>query len=347
MRPVQGSSFKEFYPQEVDKKDAVTPKKVLSGTEKVLKNIKKIFGAVTSSLAIADNSCKIADIPSIPESIQQITKGFGIVGVALLPFEIAKFGTKVSKALNADNWGTFVRSVLDSVAGVKSFLSQIVSPFKLLKTFNIIKDAPKIPFLDVIALPCSALGTALGIWDLIGKGRTFSVIRSGSQSLDTHENAMSALNELKKRDIKEIEKTLELSKSANLASRVDGLIKRLESKDESVLVDVEEFYSKLKGRATLTLSLEVFTTALSVGGLVINALLLFTPINVLALGIGTGALSLTSFTVWAGKQLFMREDIFDPKAMNNAEWIYDKAKTATLSIHNKLFGCCTPQAQAA
>lgn len=290
---------------------ALTPKKVFKAAETHLTRIQKCLKAVQKAISTLNASVLLAGLSKLPSRITNLSKGLGLFGVFLLPFDTAKFGAKVQKALDAEDFGSFTRAALEAIAQVKSILEKVIAPLKTLHSLKIIEAAPYIPFLNLLSLPSSLISNGLALYDLVGSIRRFTVIKGNCKNFSTTDEALEALEALKTHDIKKIHKQLELGKEVDLAARVNALQTRLQEGDESAVEDVAEFYQKLKNRATTTLALECTTKALNIASLAVQIFSMIpTPVNPLIAAVAGGAISLASFGVWSGKELFLSKDIF-------------------------------------
>lgn len=313
-----------------------TPKTVFAGVESVFKLGKRFGDAARDGISVVANTRLLAGLSQLPESADKVAQGIGFIALPLIPFEIVRFGNKVSKILTAEAWAACGRASLDAFADISVIVSKIVAPYKLLKALDVIGSVPMIPFLNLIALPCTLTRVGLDIWDMKLKGRTFSVIRSGASNLEDNDTAIAQLEELKKADLKEVASHLELSpKQCKVAEIVNNLQIRLQNRDEGALEETKEFYAKLKNRATLTYSLSLVDTTLNIASLAINIVLLPIPFApTAALGFASASMGLGRFGIWAGKGLLMKDDIFNPDAKCGAYTAYETVKNAGSNIHN-------------
>ncbi len=247
----------------------------------------------------------------------------------MIPFKIAKTGKALFDALKAGDWKTFAKKILDTVLSIPSLFRALLSPYNILKSLKAIASIPVFGLVKFIYWPISVLDSLVGTWDLGKRGKTLHVLRTGSKNLESRDTAIAELDRLKKLNLKDVVEQLEVSEQCKVAEKIDTLRARLVAKEPTALQDTKEFYAKMKKRATLTLTLKVFHLAMAIASIVVVAFSLFTPFAPAAFGLAFAALEVGMFAVWAGKKLFLKNDIFDPNAKNLAQksvtWMKDKA----------------------
>lgn len=298
---------------EEPKTGGITPKKIFKTAEKTLSNTNKCLKAFKNCVSCINDSLLLTQLGKLPSQVTNLSKSISLFGALLLPFDVAKFGAKVQKALDSETFSSFARAALEAVSEVQSILNKVISPLKTLHSLKIIPAAPFIPFLNLLSLPSSIIKNGLAIYDLVGSIRRFAVLKSHSKDFEDAEEAITALNALKDKDIKQIHKDLELGKDVDLAARVNALQERLVNDDEAAVGEATEFYKKMKERASLTLGLRCATTALNITSLALDIFSLIpTPVNPLVAAIANSAIGIASFGIWAGKECFLPKDIAAP-----------------------------------
>ncbi len=306
-----------------------TPKQAFGAAKKVAEPTSKVAEAGMALIDTIDNSSSLADV-QLPHEIEHVSTFFHFLNLPMIPFKIAKLGKMFGAALKARDWKAFGRTVLDTLAFIPSVvLTVVVSPYQILKSLKAIGTIQAFGVLNTVLWPFSIIEGLLDTWELGKQSKSFHVIRTGAKNLNNEESAVIELDRLKKLDLKEVGKQLEVSKQCKIAEKIDTLRERLLNKEPEALKDTKEFYAKMKKRAALTLSLKVVSLVLTITTIVLSAILLFTPVSPAALGVALGVIGLTAFCMWAGKRLFLKDDIFDPTAKNLAQrsvtWIKDHA----------------------
>ncbi len=286
-----------------------TPEEAFKAADHVLVPISKVAKAGRKVFKIIANAYELADsmLPSRAMYVKNFLKFFKL---PLIPFKIANFAKTVFTAVQARDWSTALHLTLNAVSVIPSVVKAILLPYKYLATLGVVAKVQAFKVFNVLFWPFSVLRCALEAWDLGSQAKSFQVIQAGVKNLNNIETAYFELGRLKRLDFKVIREQLEVSKECKIAERIDALRTSLLNKEPGALKDTKEFYAKMRERAALMLSLNVVSLALTIASVALHALLFFTAIAPALLGLALGVIGLTAFGVWAGKYLFLNEEIF-------------------------------------